>query len=91
MPIEFLEQVKRQRLLLLVFLIILAAISLVIWRGFFIKEGLPIEEVSKPAITKKIEINFQILQNPLLEEFQPFEEITPFEEKTGRENPFMSY
>lgn len=93
MPIEFTEQIKRQRFLILIFLIILLIIGLVIWRGFFAREGqLPTEEILKPpTAAKKIEIDFQVLKNPILEEFQPFEEIIPFEEKTGRGNPFISY
>lgn len=92
MPIEFLEQVKRQRFFLLIFLVILLVIVFVIWRGFFAKEGeLPTEEASRPSTVKKIKINFQTLQNPLLEKLQFFEEIPPFGEKAGRENPFQSY
>jgi len=76
----------------LFFLVIIFITGLIVQRGFFTgEEELPVEKILKPSAAKKIEINFQVLQSPLLGELQYFEEIAPFKEKTGRENPFMSY
>jgi len=48
---------------------------------------------------KKIEINFDVLKNPILKKLQPFEIILPLEQtvkpeepegvKAGRDNPFL--
>lgn len=38
---------------------------------------------------KKIEIDFELLENPLLNQLQPIEKIPPFEGEVGRENPFI--
>jgi len=89
MAIEFLEQLKRQRYLILVLAIIILMIIIVIWRGFFAIEKPVLPPVEKPV--KKIEIDFQTLKSPLLEKFQIFEAIPPFEEEAGRENPFLTY
>jgi len=93
MAITFLEERKIQKRLILILGIILLIIVLVIWRGFFVKEK-PIweaGEVLKPA--KKIEINFEILESPILKGLEPFEEIEPIEAgiEIGRENPFLLY
>lgn len=99
MAITFLEKRKIQRYYIIIFGIILLVTTLVIWRGFFVKEKpIFLEEVTKPL--KKVEIDFNILENPILKELQPFEEIEPFREviveeeiieKIGRENPFAPY
>ena len=99
MAITFLEKRKIQKSFILILGIILLIIALVIWRGFFVKEKLVLPgEILKPS--KKVEINFEILESPILKGLQPFEEIKTYEEeisegvvteKIGRENPFMPY
>lgn len=91
MAIVFLEKTKKQRYLIIAFLAVILITSFVIWRGFFIKEKPPEKEIPKPA--KKIEIDFETLKNPILEEFQPMEKIPPIgpEIEIGRENPFIPY
>jgi len=99
MAITFLEKRKIQKSFILILGIILLIIALVIWRGFFVKEKLVLPgEILKPS--KKVEINFEILESPILKGLQPFEEIKTYEEeisegvvteKIGRENPFLPY
>jgi len=99
MAITFLEERKTQRRYIIIFIIILLATGLIVWRGFFVKEKPAfLEEVQKPS--KKVEIDFKILESPILKELQPFEEIQPFQEvivegeiieKIGRQNPFIPY
>jgi len=99
MAITFLEKRKIQKSFILILGIILLIIALVIWRGFFVKEKLVLPgEILKPS--KKVEINFEILESPILKGLQPFEEIKTYEEeisegvvteKIGRENPFLTY
>jgi hypothetical protein len=98
MAITFLEKRKIQRRYIIIFAILILVTALVIWQGFFVKEKpVFLGEVTK---LKKVEIDFKILENPILKELQPFEEIEPFREvivegqiieKIGRENPFVPY
>lgn len=90
MAITFLEKRKRLRYLFPILAIIVLITAIVIWRGFFVKEKPVLPPIEK-APAKKIEINFETLKNPLLQELQTFEEIPPFEEEVGRENPFIPY
>jgi len=87
----FLEKTKKQKYLIIVFLVVILITALVIWRGFFIKEKPSEKVISKPK--REIQIDFETLKNPILEEFQPIEKIIPLgpEIEIGRENPFISY
>ena len=91
MAILFLEKTKKQRYLLIVFLIVILIFALIIWRGFFVKEKPPEKVIPKPV--KKIQIDFETLKNPILENFEPVEKIIPLgpEIEIGRENPFLPY
>ncbi len=92
MAITFIEKRKRKTQYLVVVLIIVILITgVVLWRGFFARERsvLPPVEIETP--TQKVEINFEALKNPILDELQPFEVIPPFEGEVGRENPFRPY
>ena len=91
MAILFLEKTKKQKYLIIVFLVVILITALVIWRGFFIKEKPSEKVISKPK--REIQIDFETLKNPILEEFQPIEKIIPLgpEIEIGRENPFLPY
>lgn len=93
MAITFLETKKREKNLILIFGIILALIVIVISYGFFFNPEIPAPSaVSFPGISqsfKKIEINWEMLENPKLKEFEPFQETPQFTGKTGRSNPFL--
>lgn len=91
MPILFLEKIKRQKYLLIVFLIVILITAFVLWKGFFVKEKPPEEVISKPV--KTIEIDFETLKSPILENFEPLEKIPPLglEIEIGRGNPFIPY
>ncbi len=94
MAITVLEKRKFQRNLILVFFGVCLITGIIIWDGFFgkgkISGTVEILELVKP---KKVEINFEILRSPLLNDFQGFEEIKPLERSApvGRSNPFVSY
>lgn len=100
MAITFLEQKEKQRNLILIFIGIVLIMAFIIWQGFFKEEKItPPEEFL--GVKKEIKIDFEVLKNPLLEEFQPFVKIKPFQvtppaegemvEELGRENPFIPY
>ena len=94
MPIKFVEAKKKQKYLILVFVVVALISAIVIWRGYFKKEE-PVPPT--PGFSfREVRINFDVLENPLLKELQPFEEISlegllPLETNIGRENPFLSY
>lgn len=78
---------KDRKIFNLILLIIALVVAAWFGRDFFVKSSFP----SNLPQQKKVEINFEILKNPLLKDLHPFEEIPPFEGKTGRENPFLPY
>ena len=98
MAITFLERRKLQRRYLIIFGLIILVTVLIFWRGFLVKEK-PVFPGEIPEM-KRVNIDFKILENPILKGLRSFEEIAPFkgaaveEEmtgKVGRENPFLPY
>jgi hypothetical protein len=89
MALIFQEQIKKQKNLIFVFFSLTLITAFIIWFGYFRKEESVEELISEHF--KKIEIDFNILQNPLLKEFQFIEKIPPFDGEIGRENPFVPY
>jgi len=92
MPATVIEQTKKQKYLVIVLIVLVLVIFIVIYRGYFVKEIVPTEPtVLMPG--RKIEINFETLKNPVLNQLQPFEKIEPLgpEVPVGRENPFVPY
>ncbi len=90
MAITFLQRRKIQRYLIPIFIIVILITAIVIWSGFF-RKAEPIEPEKILIPPKKVEVDFEVLKSPTLEELEPFEEISPFEEEIGRENPFIPY
>ena len=92
MAISFLEKRKIQKQFILILIAIVLITILVIWRGFFAGEKitLPKENLEQ---AKKVKINFDILEDPILKSLEPFTEIEPIGESVefGRENPFQSF
>jgi len=92
MAITFLEKRKRLQYLFPILGVLILITVFVLWKGFFVKERPElIEEVIKPSLVKKIEIDFETLKSPELEELQLFEKTPPYEGEIGRENPFIPY
>jgi len=104
MAIVFLKEKRTQKSLIVVFVLIILITAFIIWQGFFKEETeVYLEEEGFKFTPRKIEIDFSILEHPVLEELQPFFEIEPLEEATpteegiempteiGRENPFIPY
>lgn len=99
MAITFLEEKKRQTYLIWVLAVLVFLILFTVWYSFFRKT-----EISIPKKTTKpldVKIDFSVLRDPRLQEFQPFERIslvgggTTTEEikgiKLGRDNPFVPF
>jgi len=91
MAITFLEKRQRLQYLIPVLAVALLATLFVIWQGFFVKETIPISVEPIRRFPKKVEINLQLLENPIFQILQPFEAISLPEEELGRENPFIPY
>ena len=91
MPIQALQQRERQTLLALVFMIVVFLIIAVIFFGLIKQEKIVAPSDVIPAyIPKTIEIDFEMLENPILQKLEMFEEISMPKTK-GRENPFLPY
>jgi hypothetical protein len=75
---------RQQYFLIILFIALFAGGIWFLWPK--VKPTLP--AVPEPK-REKLEINLQALENPILNELQPFEEISPLEEGIGRENPFL--
>jgi hypothetical protein len=83
------QRIKRQKILMIVFFIVLIITFSILYFGYFKKEKGP--QVSPEILIseKKIEIDFSVFENPILKELQPIEKIgPPNPEEIGRENPF---
>ena len=91
MPVNFFQQRKRQKFLAPIVLIVLGLTFIILWFGYFKKEEPSTEVEVSTSVLQEIKINFEVLENPLLKELQPFAEITPYEGPIGRENPFLPY
>ncbi len=93
MPVDFLQQRKRQKYLVPITIAVIVITVLILWFGYFKEEKavfLPVEDQTG-TVFREIKIDFSVLENPFLKELQSFIKITPFEGKTGRENPFVPY
>jgi hypothetical protein len=82
---------KRQQMLVIVFFGVVLITALIWYFGE--KKPKIFLPVETPEISsKKIEINFQVLENPLLKELEFYEKIEKIKpEEVGRENPFLPY
>jgi len=95
MAITFAQQKRKQQYLLLVFAGLVLLILGIIWWGF-LREVPQAAPVTAPARPPEIQIDFQALSSPFLQEAEEFPHIPPFTpvatgEQIGRENPFLPY
>lgn len=88
MATSFINQKKKQKYLILVFVGVILVTVFVWWKGFLTPEKAIEPTVAEPP--REIKVNFEVLENPILKELLPFEEIE-MPEQLGRENPFLPY
>lgn len=91
MAITFLQQRKKQKYLLPILAVLILVTGIVLWGGLFTENGALLTPALPRRLIKEAEINFQVLENPVLEKLQPFEKIPPFLEEVGRGNPFLPF
>ncbi len=75
MAIKFVKERERQKYLIGGFIVVLIITASVLWFGYFEKEETVALSPIAAAPIREIKINFEILENPLLIEFQPIERI----------------
>jgi hypothetical protein len=85
-------KIKKEKTLTILFFLILGITFLILYFGYFEKEK-PIQPSFPKEVSfrkEKVEIDFTILENPILNELLPTEKIeSPKPENLGRENPFL--
>ncbi len=88
----FIRQGKKQKRLILVFIAVVL-ITVFVFGQVIIKRSRPKTEGPGPVLPllRKVEIDFRVLESPILKELKPFEQIPAFQERKGRENPFVPY
>jgi len=90
MPVNFIQGKKKQKYLMVAFVIIFIVGGFILWFEYFNKGVAPLSPILGPTMTE-IKIDFKVLENPFLEESQPFEKIPEFTGEKGRTNPFIPY
>jgi len=94
MVITFIQRKKTQKYLVLVFGILIAAIAFVFLSQYLGEEEVLVEKPLGSEYLPKIKIDFQVLENPILQNLsEPFPELPPPlpSGEFGRENPFLPY
>jgi len=84
MAIKFIKERKKQKYLIVGLGAVLLVTAIVLWFGYFKKEKPGVSYPVGVVPIREIEINFEVLENPLLIEFQPFGKI--FTLLTGARN-----
>ena len=91
MPVNFIQEQKKQKHYVVVFWIVVLTSILVLWFGFFKKENpAPVSTFSYPHYSD-VKIDFSVFNNDILKNLQPVERSDFFEGKKGRDNPFLPY
>lgn len=96
---DLIQQKKTQRNLIFILGIVLVVTIFVIYQGFFKTEESAVQEGEVFVQKPEVNINFDILDSSIFEDFELFSEIEPFVEATtttgtisvGRDNPFLPY
>lgn len=91
MPIDFIQQRKKQKYLTVIMIVALVIIAVILWFGYFRKPESTSEVIPSFSSLKEIKIDFDVLEGQFLQECQIFEKVPPFEGEIGRENPFLPY
>jgi len=91
MPIDFIQQRKKQKYLTVIVIALFIIIAIVLWFGYFKKSESASETILPFSMVEQIEIDFNVLESQFLQESQIFEKIPSFEGEIGRDNPFTPY
>jgi predicted PurR-regulated permease PerM len=91
MAVTFIQQKKTQKYLIAILILVVLAVLLVFWFGFLSEDAVQSQQEPSVFSHREIQIDFEALDNPILDKFYFFEKIGPFEGEKGRENPFLPY
>lgn len=92
MSVSFIEQKKKQKYLIFIFLGVIAVTLIVIWLGFFKEKTFDFFSSSTAVVPlREVKIDFEVLESPTLKDLKPFSKIPAFEGEAGRDNPFLPY
>jgi len=91
MPINFIQQRKKQKYLALILIAAFVITAVILWFGYFRKSKPVSGKVPISSYIEEIKIDFNVLDSPFLQESQVFEKTPSFEGETGRDNPFLPY
>ena len=82
------KQLVKQKNLIIIILILIVFIIFIVWQFYYGTGYEPKEEELISEYFEKIEVNFDILDDPQLKGLRKIEEIPPYEGKIGRDIPF---
>jgi len=91
MVVEFRQQKKKQRNLLIVGIIVILITVGVLYFGFLQDKTVGIIEIEPANSIKEVTIDTTVFENPFFAEDKPFEEVPAFEGSIGRENPLTPF
>lgn len=96
MAINFVKKRKKQKHLVMALVVAIPILVFIFWYGFLREEKAPIDRTTLPRESfSKVNINFQVLENPILQELVPFPKLpsspSASEGELGRNEPFLPY
>ena len=91
MAVTFTQEKKTQKYLLAILILIVLAVITIVWFGFLKKDTIEGRQKFPAFARQEAQIDFDLLDNSILDKLYPFEKIAPFEGEKGRENPFLPY
>lgn len=89
MAVDFIQKKKKQQYMLFIALGVLAVTFIILWFGYFNKPASAPEPEEIVISKKSIDINYSILENPILKALIPFIETPFYEGELGKDNPFL--
>lgn len=89
MAVDFKEKRKKQKYLMAVATGVLIVMAVVLYFGYF--RASKEEVVPGPAFVpeKRINIKYEVLEDPLLDQLENFPKTPDYEGEIGKENPFL--
>ncbi|MBI2124063.1 MAG: hypothetical protein HYU04_02400 [Candidatus Wildermuthbacteria bacterium] len=93
MALTLVEKKKQQKILILILVAVLLITAAVLWLGFFAKEPVVSTEPQGAIqpIPQQVEVNFDVLSLPLLQELDSPAEPVLEPSSKGRSNPFLPF
>ena len=94
MALTLVEKKKQQKILILVLVAVLLIMATVLWLGFLKKEPVVVTEGPQGVVVpvlSQIEVNFNVLSLPLLQELNSPAEPVLEPSNKGRSNPFLPF